>query len=350
MIGKRLVNTRGGGINPEENFAPVTYTGTNSTQSINVGFKPDLIWFKNRSGAYLHQIYDSIRGVDKFLNTGSGGVGSRTGTEAEFNDGGYDLMSFDNNGFTIGASAFGSVNENGYQHVAWCFKGGGSAVTNNDYLFAAQISANPDAGFSIVKTQTGIATGASEVQYGEFKYAHGLNQTPELIITKITSTTGGWDTFYYPDGTGSTVYGLSLNGTGAAYPYTLGTHILDINSTFAHIWNYPNANTTPSQNIITYNFHSVSGYQKIGSYTGTGSAGNKQTTGFQPRFVMMKTTSTTGNWLMVDSVRGNSVYLLANSNGTEASASIVIFESDGFSFSSANGNDSGVDWIYLAIA
>jgi hypothetical protein len=40
--------------------------------------------------------------------------------------------------------------------VAWCWKAGGTAVTNTDGSITSQVSANVDAGFSIVGyTKTG---------------------------------------------------------------------------------------------------------------------------------------------------------------------------------------------------
>ena len=59
-------------------------------------------------------------------------------------------------------------------------------------------------------------------------------------------------------------------------------------------------------NFIAYCFHSVDGFSKIGSYTGTGAAGNTIVTGFEPAFVMVKQTSNIGtdnHWNMWDNKR-----------------------------------------------
>jgi hypothetical protein len=42
--------------------------------------------------------------------------------------------------------------------------------------------------------------------------------------------------------------------------------------------------------IIAYCFHSVDGFSKFGTYTGTGAAGNLIETGFEPAFIMIKRT------------------------------------------------------------
>ncbi len=53
-VSKRLIGagaTASGALTPGENFKVVTYTGNDGTQNIDVGFKPDLVWIKNRVGS-----------------------------------------------------------------------------------------------------------------------------------------------------------------------------------------------------------------------------------------------------------------------------------------------------------
>ena len=57
--------------------------------------------------------------------------------------------SFDSNGFTVGSSPY--YNGSSLDYVAWCWKAGGAAVSNTDGTITSQVSANTDAGFSIVK-------------------------------------------------------------------------------------------------------------------------------------------------------------------------------------------------------
>jgi len=335
-------------IIPQNNFETVLYSGTSSTQSItSLNFQPDFVLLRSRTQVDNFYVQDSVRGALKRLHTNL--------TVAEPSEDSNRFTSFDSNGFTVGGD--NSVNMTGHDYVAWTWKAGGTAVTNTNYLFDAEISANPDSGFSIVKTQTGTSTSAAEVQYGEFKYAHGLNQTPELVITKITSATGGWDTLYYPNGTGSTVKGGALNSTGGFYDYTIGTNFVGINSTFVHAWDYPSANTSPGVDIITYNFHSVDGYQKVGSYTGDGGSSNAVNLGFQPKFLMVKLISSSGqNWYIMDDQRENTSVekaLSANLDSAEESLSGHLdFTSTGFTLTknSSAFNTNGSTYLYLAIA
>ena len=42
------------------------FTGNGSTNAITgVGFKPDWIWFKNRTDARAHALVDAVRGTNK---------------------------------------------------------------------------------------------------------------------------------------------------------------------------------------------------------------------------------------------------------------------------------------------
>jgi hypothetical protein len=319
-------------------YSAGVYGGTpTNVNFLGMAFQPDLVWFKNRTGAYLHQIYDSIRGVDKCLNTGAGGVGSRTGAEAEFDDGGNDLMSFDNNGFTIGASALGSVNENGFQHVAWCWKAGGSVTPNNntDGTITSTVSANQDAGFSIVKINSATGTSADTI-------GHGLSQAPEMIFYKTTNTTGNWAVYHSALGNTKGVY---LNLTSAAV-------------TSQYFWN----NTSPTSSVFTawgsqgnshiaYCFHSVDGYQKVG-YFNQLSGTTTVSTGFEPRFLIIKRTDSTGDWIIFDNLRNNGdAALYANSSIQEQDTTgyTMAFNNDGFVLTVAAGSYD-VDYIYLAIA
>jgi len=99
----------------------VTYTGTNSAQSItSLAFQPDFIWFKARSYAGSHALVDSVRGISKQLQ-------SNTTNAESTNSAGAGPQSFDSNGFTLGteSSAIGSTN--GTQtYVAWTWDAGTS--------------------------------------------------------------------------------------------------------------------------------------------------------------------------------------------------------------------------------
>ena len=327
-------------------FDVVAYTGNGSTQAITeLGFKPDLVWIKDRDTAYQHNLYDSVRGATKAIES--------QGTAAEYTLSG--LTSFDNDGFTLGSNA--GNNQSNSPNIAWCWK----AADHDDSLptinttgtIDSSVSANQNAGFSIVK-YNGTGTAGS--------YGHGLLSAPELIITKnIDWSTPDW--FVYHKDLGTNGY-LRLNQTTAEQ--TASTLFSSApTSSVVNIGNDSGINRSNSDTQIAYCFHSVTGYQKIGSYTGTGTTSNFTGFGFQPRFIMIKRTDSTGNWWIFDSTRGNNKGIRANLAGTEDTVDAdantyefrINFISDGFQYEIDNStspnpdlNVSGSTYIYLAIA
>ena len=147
----------------ENSFDVVTYTGNNGTQKIATDFKPDLIWAKDRGGTYSHALYDSIRGRSKFVRSNS------TEYERTVNEG-QDIVSFDDDGFTLGSDHHTVVNANGRNYVAWVWKAGDHddnlPQINTEGSIDSVVSVNAEAGFSIVKGTTISGSGASTIGHG----------------------------------------------------------------------------------------------------------------------------------------------------------------------------------------
>ena len=65
-------------------------------QLTGVGFQPDVVWNKQRSGTGHNNLYDSVRGVQKVIYSNLTAVETTsTGTQ--------DLYSFGADGFTVGS-------------------------------------------------------------------------------------------------------------------------------------------------------------------------------------------------------------------------------------------------------
>lgn len=328
------------GVVNTENFDIVTYSGTNSSQSItSLDFQPDLIWFKNRTGTNAHALVDSVRGRDKYL------FSNLTNAEPSSSAAGQDLISFNSNGFTVGTvNNAGSTNTNGGSIVAWCFKGGGTAVTDSSADITADISANTDAGFSIVKYTGNGSTNQT--------IPHGLNSSPTLIITKCLNDATKWWGVNSTSLTTNTL--LRLDSTSAEISDSGNYITMGNTSTFTV---QDGSIINGSLNYIAYCFHSVDGYQKIGSYTGNTTTRPSVNTGFRPRFLMIKDTDSTSAWTMLDSARNTSnpvnARLKANENSEESTLyNVVNFTNTGFDIISDDNewNDNGNTFIYLAIA
>jgi hypothetical protein len=329
---------------PNDYFNTVLYTGNNTTNVITTGFQSDFVWIKRRNTVSDHQLYDSVRGVQKGLFSSL--------TNAEGTEGGTrGLNAFDSDGFTLGgevADIAGSCNASGSTYASWSWLGGGTGVSNTNGSITSTVSANTTSGFSIV-TYTG--TGVSET------IGHGLGAVPNVIIVKGKSGPDAVDSWYiYHSSVGNTQY-LSLNNTGAA-------------STFSTMWNNTTPTTTTfsttylskaSTNYVAYCFAEKKGFSKFGSYTGNGidTNGTFVYTGFKPAFIITKNTiSTTANWLM-QTADGLNTYnpvqygqLRPNLSNAEVTAYTTDFLSNGFKFynDTDQANSSGQTFIYMAFA
>ena len=108
---------------------------------------------------------------------------------------------------------------------------------------------------------------------------------------------------------------------------------------------------------IAYCFHSVTGYSKIGSYTGNGSANHAITgLGFEPAFLLIKRTNSAHDWVITDNTRNPNepLSLLANTTAAESNQDgddVSSFDADGFTVGvNARVNGNGDTFIYMAFA
>jgi hypothetical protein len=316
------------------------YTANASTQVITnaAGFKPDFVWTKSRTGAYSHQLWDSIRGVNTWLQSNST-TAEQTGTA--------QLTSFNSNGFTLGANENSNFT-NGYAAVGWQWQAGqGTNTTNTNGTITSTVSVNASAGFSVV-TYTG--TGALGT------VGHGLGVAPSMLIIKSRSTADTWRVYHAS--LGNTQF-INLNDTSAA-------------GTASTVWN----NTSPTSTVFTVNTESsvngsgrtqvaycwtpIAGYSSFGSYTGNGNAdGPFVYLGFRPKFVLYKDTANgSTNWELVDSARNTYnpefTRLFPNASNADDNAvnPVMDFTANGFKIrTSAFGvNNNGNVHIYMAFA
>lgn len=324
-----------------ENFKTILYDGTGSAQSITgLGFKPDFVWIKERAGSAWHSWFDSTRGVGNRISSNS------------INAQNFDiqrLSSFDTDGFSLGSD--GDVNGSGKTFVAWCWKvGGGSTSSNTEGSITSDVQANTKAGFSLVKF---TGTGANGT------VGHGLGVAPEIIIFKNYPAISGWKMFTNQTSSPSTQVMELQDSSGVQTPTNPFNSTLPNSSVFS-LGTYGDVNASGGT-FIAYCFASVAGYSSIGSYTGTGSTSNRPVinTGFEPAFVMIKNTSASGDWMIMDNKRDpinpRSKYMRANTDGNEGNYSEfgLYFLSNGFQVgptTNNNWNTSGNTYLYIAFA
>jgi hypothetical protein len=324
---------------PSDLFDVKLYTGNGSTQTISgLGFSPDLVWIKNRAAADNHKLTDIVRGATEELESNTNDA------EATNADG---LTQFNADGFDLGDDD--EYNTSSEAYVAWCWDAGSSTVTNTDGSISSQVRANASAGFSVV-TYTGNGTNGATV-------GHGLGVTPSMIITKSRDDATNWSVYHSSLASTNTLF---LNITNASTAAAGGGYYGTINSaTYALTQgsiNFFNVNNSGSD-YVAYCFAPVAGYSSFGSYTGNGSAdGPFVYLGFRPAVVIVKMSSSTGNWTILDSKReGYNVDndpLYPNLASAEGTTDLIDITSNGFKVrtTDATFNTNAGTYVYAAWA
>ena len=329
-------------IRPQEHFDTILYTGNGSSPRSVGGlqFKPDFVWLKDRTGTNWHRVQDSIRGAHNTLYSNS------TNAEAPNESNGH-VNDFTNDGFIVDDASGGAVNNNGSNYVAWCWKGGGAAVSNSDGSITSSVSANQQAGFSIV-TFTGTGSAGT--------VGHGLGKAPKVVITKRRNATQAW--FTHHEGLSNGHY-IRLNASSAqggdtnVYPNNMST-----TNTFA-VGGDDGVNGNGST-YVSYCWAEIPGYSKFGKWRGlSDDDGPYVECGFRPALVIYKRMSATDDWGMHDVKRDpdNPVHRflypnLYNSEWSAGTQDYFEFYSNGFKVtkSASMTNNNGDFYVFMAFA
>jgi len=327
-------------------FQTTLYSGNSSTQEINQSgnstFQPSWVWIKERNGTRVHSVYDEVRGVEKYLQTAA--------TDAESTSS-LSLTSFDADGFTLGSGPW--VNNSGNTYVAWQWLAGNGTASNTEGDISSTVSANVDAGFSIVSWTLGSTDNQT--------VGHGLSSAPEFMFLKNRSAVGGWTTYHkYNTSAPETEY-LRLDSSNATVDSALPWNDTAPTSSVFTIGDVSWFGSASAE-MMMYCFRSIPGFSKMGQYTGNGSSnGPFVWCGFRPAFVLIKNASSATNWKIFDSARepNNLVggYLEPNTTAAEANlgggnSTDLDFLSNGFKLrgGASTINNTGSNHIFMAFA
>lgn len=311
-------------LNPKDHFDILLHIGNGGSQSITgANFVPDLVWIKKRSSAESHEITDSNRGNNLRLSSNF--------TEGESTGG----VAMSTGGISL-SGGYGTDNENGQTYVDWLWKAGGAGVTNNAGSIASVVSANQTAGFSVVTATLSAANGT---------IGHGLGIAPKLIVGKRRNSTSDWVVFH-----------SSL--TSAAYVAYLNTTAAQTSS--ATTWN----STAPTSSLFSvgtgltgdyvfYCFAEIPGFSKAFSFTGNASAdGTYVNLGFKAKLILLKCSSTTGNWYLFDTVR-NTYNVIGEQlwpNLSTAASTVTTLDIDSQGFKMRLTGDPNAAQTYIGFA
>jgi hypothetical protein len=312
----------------EDVFSTYLYTGTGSTLSINNGIdlsgEGGMVWIKARSTAYIHCLYDTQRGALQTLTSNT--------TDASVSESG-SLTAFNADGFTLGS--FSQVNHSSNPtYVSWTFRKAKK--------------------FFDVVTYTGNGSPRN--------ISHNLGSAPGCVIVKRTSSTGSWAVWHRSGNQTNGKYAAYLDDTGA---YTdQATNLWgsesaapDMNSSTFGVGTAGAVNSNGFTYVAYLFAHDAGGFGdagsdsiiKCGSYTGT-----RVDLGWEPQWIMYKRSDSTGNWVIVDNMRGvtsegnNAMnYVLANTSGAEVASSGTFIDANGWGFT--GGGAGATTYIYIAI-
>jgi len=326
------------------NFNTVLYTGNGaSTRTVTgVGFKPDLVWGKERSSVGSNNWMDVVRTANNYIQSDTTAAASNDATK---------LKSFDSNGFTVGDD--GSINQNNATYASWNWKAGtavSGTTTGSGTGKSYSGSVNTTSGFSIIK-YLGNGTAGHTIP-------HRLGEVPKMILVKSLDRATNW--MVYHSYLGGTKF-LKLNLTTASTTSNAIWYNTSPTSSVFTVGSDGDVNNN-NENYIAYVFAEKQGYSKFGSYIGTGNVDGKFIyTGTKPSFVMFKKASSTGNWFMMNNKMfpANGInasgtdqkYLYANTNNNEQGGyGQTDILSNGFKARSSDGdlNGSGVTYVYMS--
>ena len=292
----------GAGLDVEEVFSTYLYDGNGSAQTITNGIdlsgEGGLVWNKTRNVAFGHNLFDTERG---FGTTYAYRISSTaTNAQSELVDG---LSSFNSNGFSVGNSSI--VNGSSYNYASWTFR-------------------KAKKFFDVVTyTGTGVARTVS----------HNLGSEVGSIFIKRTDTTQNWAVYHRGanGGTNPEDYYFRLNQDIPQVNDTNQFNSTPPTSTEFYLGTDIDTNASGSTYVAYLFAHNDGDGEfgpdgdadiiKCGSYT-EGSFAQEINLGFEPQFMLMKITSTSGDWFLFDVMSGfdysNLKYLRPNSSSAES--------------------------------
>ena len=327
--GNDSADAYGGGvasvINYIENvFSTYLFNTSTSNQNIVNGIDlatyGGLTWIKSRSNVFDHVLQTSAGSVNNNLSSNS--------TVAAFS--GYYRIADLSNGFTFGTDYYTGTVQTA---VSWTFR--------------------KQPKFFDVVTYTGNGTSQT--------INHNLGATPGFIICKSTTSARNWLVYHKSIGNtnflqldttiASTAGSTAWNNTSpTSTQFTVGSSLAgnENGQTFVAYLFADNAGgfgLTGTDNVIT-----------CGSFTTDGSGNATVNLGYEPQWVMLKTSSTSQNWFVLDTMRGwslgpNEVCLSPNLTSAESvfNSSSNSFFPTATGFQSNSGLSSSTTFIYIAI-
>jgi len=308
-------------LSVEAVFSTYVYTGTGVALDIVNGIDLEneggMVWCKDRGATGTHFISDTERLITNIINS------DLTNAERTIAD---LFTSHNSNGFTLGSDSSGyGTNLNNHSMVSWTFR-------------------KAPRFFDVVK-YTGNGVAGRQV-------AHDLGVAPGMIIVKRLDIAAAWQVYHRSNTAAPETDYLVLNETAATVDsitrwndttptdalFTLGDAV-EVNANAGEYIAYLFAHDPEPDGMIQCGTTVISG--GIGSID----------LGWEPQYLLMKLSDSTGDWDIHDVMRGTSVTtyacLDANTSGAEQAGTLEFVQPTptGVDFK----NQTNGTYIYMAI-
>jgi len=319
----------------EDVFSTYLYTGTAAPQTITNGIdlstNGGLVWYKRRSaGASDHGLVDTVRG----MTSGSSPILASNTTDSQYAANNYLVAN--TTGYSLSTNAiYANVNASGSTYVSWTFR--------------------KQPKFFDVVTWTGDSDTTRKI-------SHNLGSVPGCIFVKETGGVRDWAVYH--TSIGNTKY-INLNSDSPAgtFPAGLQSYWNDTSPTSTVFsvngdWNAVNGS---GRTYVAYLFASNAGGFGLtandnvitcGSFTKSGSSDVTVNLGYEPQWILAKSSSDIQNWFIFDTMRGMSWsaganYLNPNTTSAETtSGPTFLLSATGFTL---QGFIANATYIYIAI-
>lgn len=326
----------------EDVFSTYLYTGnhvfwdqqspTSQTieNGVNLAIQDGLVWVKDRSTATNHHLFDTLRGVNTEINSNTTDANTALSSS---------LTSFNSNGFTVGTST--AVNTSSTPYVSWTFR---KASRFFDVVAYTGTGANRTINHSLGTTVGCIIIKRTDTTSAWAVYHRGNTAAPETDYLVLNTNTATVDDITYWNDTLPTDSVFTV-GTNAAVNAAGGTYVAYL---FAHDPLGPSGDG--SDGLIA-----------CGSYTGDNTGPRTIDLGWEPQWVLVKSSSSRG-WVMGDIMRGlgpatsssleNYNRLYANETDVENDINWLGSNANGFVVGVQNNgetNSGGENYNYIAI-
>jgi len=312
----------------EDMFSTYLYTGNGTSQTITNGIdlsgQGGLTWIKCRNYTWDHILNDTVRGAGYglFSDLTAGQVYDST-----------TLTNFSSSGFSVGNS--NATNENNKTFVSWTFR--------------------EQPKFFDIVTYTGNGTART--------ISHNLGSVPGCIIVKSTSSSDNWKVYHRS--LTSNAYYILLDSTAAqSNAVNLWNNTTPTSTEFS-ISSSGNINNTGSTYIAYLFAHDAGGFPVSGGGSTNGIScgsatidGGGQATvnlGYEPQWILYKSSSDIQNWYIYDTMRGMPVGTTSGpySNALSPNATTAEFLGAAFAITPTGFNIqtsiAGATYIYIAI-